>query len=138
MAFLKQFFVLVSIFFSFAFAETPEQELIVKVLKLLSTKNALVKVYEHNPAISLKGSTFTTLSQRCDHADIIYGSNFETLPPSCKVLPRFATDYDVFQKDEQVIGAFYWRKGRPQLRFDKERCERFEIFLPEELVRYVQ
>ncbi|WP_041959526.1 hypothetical protein [Sulfurospirillum arsenophilum] len=137
MALLKQFFVW-GMLLSFAFAQTPEQELIVKVLKLISIKNVPVVVYEHNPSISLQGSTFTNLAGQCSHADIVYGSNFETLPQPCKSLPRFSTDYEIFQKDEYVIGSFYWRKGRPQLRFDKERCDRFEIFLPEELVRYVQ
>jgi len=137
MALLKQLFVW-GVLISFAFAQTPEQELIVKVLKLISTKNVPVIVYEHNPSISLQGSTFTNLAGQCSHADIIYGSNFETLPQPCQSLPRFSTDYEAFQKDEHVIGSFYWRKGRPQLRFDKARCDRFEIFLPEELVRYVQ
>ena len=137
MALLKQLFIW-GLFFSCAFAETPEQELIVKVLKLLSTKNVPVLVYEHDPSISLQGSTFNNLSQHCTQADIVYGSNFETLPQACKSLPRFSTDHEIFQKDEHVIGAYYWRKGRPQLRFDKERCDRFEIVLPEELVRYVQ
>lgn len=125
-------------FISYAFAQTPEQELIVKVLKLISIKNVPIVVYEHNPSISLEGSAFINLDEHCSHADIIYGSSFETLPESCQSLPRFSTDYDAFQKDDHVIGSFYWRKGRPQLRFDKERCDRFEIFLPEELVRYVQ
>lgn len=137
MALLKQLCIL-GMVISSTFAQTPEQELIVKVLKLISTKNVSVIVYEHHPSISLEGSTFTNLVGQCSHADIIYGSHFETLPQSCQSLPRFSTDYDAFQKDDHVIGSFYWRKGRPQLRFDKERCDRFEIFLPEELVRYVQ
>ena len=137
MALLKQLFVW-GAFFSFSFAQTPEQELIVKVLKLITTKNVPVVVYEHQPSISLVGSTFTNLTQQCAHADIVYGSHFETLPQACQSLPRFSTDYEIFQKDTYVIGAFYWRKGRPQLRFNQERCERFEIFLPSELVRYVQ
>jgi len=137
MALLKQLFLGVALL-SFSYAETPEQELIVKVLKLISVKNVSVSVFEHQPSISLQGSTFTHLTEQCAHADIVYGSNFEALSPLCQELPRFSTDYEVFQKDERVIGAFYWRKGRPQLRFNQERCERFEIFLPAELVRYVQ
>ena len=137
MALLKQLLIW-GIVLTFAYAETPEQELIVKVLKLISIKNIPIIVYEHQPSISLQGSTFTNLTEQCAHADMVYGSNFETLPQACKGLPRFSTEYELFQKDGHVIGAYYWRKGRPQLRFDKERCDHFEIFLPEELVRYVQ
>ena len=137
MAFLKPLILLV-FSFTISFAETPEQELIVKVFKLLSINNTPVSVYEHNPSISLRGSTFTYVIEQCSHADMVYGSRFETLPQACKTLPRFTTEYELFQNDEHVIGAFYWRKGRPQLRFSKERCEKFNIFLPPELVRYVQ
>ncbi len=137
MAFLKPAFLL-AFSLTFCLAESPEQELIVKVFKLFTIKGAPVSVYEHIPAISLKGSSFTHIIGQCRGADIVYGSRFETLPDTCQSLPRFTTDYELFQHDEQVIGAFYWRKGRPQLRFSKERCERFNIFLPPELVRYVQ
>lgn len=137
MAFLKSLFLL-ALLCTFGFAETPEQELIVKVFKLFTIKNTPILLYEHNPAISLQGSTFTNLSAQCSDADLVYGARFETLPHACKSLPRFTTDYELFQNDDHVIGAFYWRKGRPQLRFSKERCDTFNIFLPPELVRYVQ
>lgn len=137
MAFLKYvLFWVLSL--TFSFAETPEQELIVKVFKLFSIKDVPIVVYEHNPIISLKGSSFTNIVAECAQADVVYGSHFETLPKECILLPRFSTEYEIFHNDERVIGAFYWRKGRPQLRFSKERCERFNIFLPPELVRYVQ
>jgi len=48
MAFLKPLILLV-FSFTISFAETPEQELIVRVFKLLSINNTPVSVYEHNP-----------------------------------------------------------------------------------------
>lgn len=137
MAFLKHV-VFWALSLTLSFAETPEQELIVKVFKFFSIKDVPIAVYEHNPSISLKGSSFTNLVAECAQANVVYGSYFETLPKECRSLPRFTTEYELFQNDERVIGAFYWRKGRPQLRFSKERCERFDLFLPSELVRYVQ
>jgi len=123
---------------NFAYAQTPEQELVVKVLKLLSYKGKSMVVYEHQPSVSLQGSSFESLTHECHQAGLVYGSAFESLPLACKALPRFSTDYDDFQKDKNSIGAFYWRKGRPQLRFNKERCEAFNIILPNELVQYAQ
>lgn len=123
---------------SLTFAQTPEQELIAKVFKLITINDIPLLIYELKPMISLQGSSFNNLISQCTHADVIYGASFETLPKECQAIARFTTDYEVFQKDEKTIGAFYWRKGRPQLRFDKDRCEHFNIFLPSELVRYVQ
>jgi hypothetical protein len=136
MAFLKWLLLLLSL--SLAHAQTPEQELIVKVLKLLTYKGKSMVVYEHQPAVSLQGSSFESLTQECHQAGLVYGMAFESLPSACKSLPRFSTDYEIFQKDKNSIGAFYWRKGRPQLRFNKERCEDFNIILPQELVQYAQ
>ncbi|AFL68383.1 hypothetical protein [Sulfurospirillum barnesii] len=137
MAFLRALWI--GVFFGvLSYAQTPEQELIAKVLKLLVVENSTLRVYENQPAISLQGSSFDALVSTCEQASLIYGENFEVLSFTCKALPRFSTNYDVFKNDTQVIGAFYWRKGRPQLRFNKERCEAFHILLPQELVRYVE
>lgn len=124
--------------FSTTFAQTPEQELIAKVFKLLTRDEKAIVVYENQPLISLKGSSFELLTHECNNAGLIYGSMFESLPAVCAKLPHFAIDYEVFQKDKNAIGAFYWRKGRPQLRFSKERCATFNIILPPELAQYVQ
>ena len=119
------------------YAEAPEHELIVKTFKLLSHHDKPLVVYEHNATVTL-GNSWEGLSQQCEKADLVYGTLFENLAKECQKLPRFTTDYESFLKDKNVIGAFYWRKGRPQLRFNKERCDDFEIHLPPELVRYAQ
>lgn len=119
------------------YADTPEHELIVKTLKLLSRHGKPLSVYEHNATVTL-GRSWEGLTRHCEKADLVYGTLFESLMKECQKLPRFTTDYEVFLKDKNVIGAFYWRKGRPQLRFNKERCDDFEIHLPSELERYAQ
>lgn len=44
----------------------------------------------------------------------------------------FVTDYHLLEKSLDVVGAFYWRKGRSQLLFIKNRLDRYRIVLPEE------
>ena len=44
----------------------------------------------------------------------------------------FATDYRFLKRSDDIIGAFYWRKGRSQLLFIKDRLDRHHIVLPRE------
>lgn len=117
-------------------AKSVEEELIVNVLKLLKVNEHAVRVYEQSPSYLLKESGFAHRVSECKDADLVYGETFDTLPFTCKNLPRFSTEYEHFQKDERVIGAFYWRKGRPQLCFNENRCRSFNIKLPSELAQY--
>lgn len=44
----------------------------------------------------------------------------------------FATDYRFLNKLEDIVGAFYWKKGRTQLLFIKNRLKKHQITLPKE------
>jgi len=44
----------------------------------------------------------------------------------------FATDYRFLKRSDDIIGAFYWRKGRSQLLFIKNRLDEHHITLPKE------
>ena len=49
----------------------------------------------------------------------------------------FVTNYKFLKISEKIIGAFYWRKGRSQLLFIKNRLERSNITLPEEYQKFM-
>ena len=44
----------------------------------------------------------------------------------------FVTNYHFLKISEEVVGAFYWRKGRSQLLFIKNRLKQYNITLPKE------
>jgi len=44
----------------------------------------------------------------------------------------FVTDYRLLKISFDVVGAFYWRKGRSQLLFIKNRLDKYGIVLPPE------
>jgi len=66
----------------------------------------------------------------------LVGRSFPELPAECQDKPLFSTSYRIYKNLEKSFGAFYWRKGRPQLRFKKEGLERYHLILPEILQRY--
>jgi len=44
----------------------------------------------------------------------------------------FVTDYRFLERSTDIVGAFYWRKGRSQLLFIKNRLDKYGIVLPSE------
>lgn len=44
----------------------------------------------------------------------------------------FVTNYHLLKTSNEVVGAFYWRKGRSQLLFIKNRLKSYNIILPTE------
>lgn len=44
----------------------------------------------------------------------------------------FVTNYHFLEKSDDILGAFYWRKGRSQLLFIKKRLRQQGITLPKE------
>jgi len=48
----------------------------------------------------------------------------------------FVTDYRFLKKSEDIVGAFYWRKGRAQLLFVENRLKRYSIILPKEYQKF--
>lgn len=50
----------------------------------------------------------------------------------------FTTNYELFTKNEQIMGAFYWRKGRPNLLFLRDRLKKADVTLGKEFDKYIE
>ena len=79
------------------------------------------------------------LSEKPEESDIILITNRSTLrhmlkrnraKQNAKKPILFVTDYRFLKESEDIVGAFYWRKGRSQLLFVKKRLEQQDIRLP--------
>lgn len=49
----------------------------------------------------------------------------------------FATKYRYLEESKEIIGAFYWSKGRAQLLFISQRLKNRGIQLPSEYIKYM-
>ncbi len=82
------------------------------------------------------------LSKKPEESDIVLITNESTLDSALRgnrVSNRtnkkpilFVTNYRFLEKSADIIGAFYWRKGRSQLLFIKNRLDKYGIVLPSE------
>jgi hypothetical protein len=87
----------------------------------------------------LKNDKWFEIMPKCDESvNVIIGKKFSDLPEVCLDKPLFATSYRSYKNYHNSFGAFYWRKGRPQLRFKKDVLERYRLVLPESLMKFAK
>ncbi len=125
------------------FANNYEVKLYNKIIPAIFKKNN-IKIYcDIDSKKLLSKSTFFTIVDNCSLADIIIGRRFtkydvNNLDAVCQKIPMFSTSYRAYKKYENSIGVFYWRKGRPQLKFDAKRIKKFNLILTDTLKRYTK
>lgn len=50
----------------------------------------------------------------------------------------FTTEYKLLKKEERIIGAFFWQKGRPNLLFLRNRLQEKKLTLGKEFNKYIE
>jgi hypothetical protein len=59
-------------------------------------------------------------------------------PQQCSNKPIFTNNYRLFKNFPQIIGAFFWQKGRPNIIFDAERLKEQNIVLDPSYDKYIE
>ena len=85
----------------------------------------------------LKNSTSLEVVDRCDKSVTLLIGSFSNIVDACKDKPIFSTSYRKFKKNPNAFGVYYWRKGRPQLKFKRIALQRHSLSLPDNLQRYI-
>lgn len=119
----------------FLYAGEYELRLYEKVLPMLYNKKILKVFPDSTTKQDLQKSLSLTVVSDCNQADLLIGKKFHK---ECSTKPIFATSYKSYKRYKNVIGAFYWRKGRPQISFKKSNIRKFNLQLPNALKRYAQ
>ena len=85
----------------------------------------------------LKNSELFQIVEVCtEKVDILIGQNFHYITEECEKKPIFATNYKTYKKNDNSIGAFYWRKGRPQIIFNSKNLTYFQVPLAVSLRKF--
>ncbi len=114
-------------------------KLYVGIFSTLSSQN-LISVYTNDKEYIdiFKYSKYIKLTSKIEDANIALITNLKTLRYVLKknIKTRykrrpilFATNYKLLKESTSIVGAFYWRKGRSQLLFIKNRLSRYGIKL---------
>lgn len=131
---LKRFFVIFSFLSAFILYGASSESSIIKVIfqALYQKQNITVFVSDETKTIIVKEAGFS-VATLCSKADIVYTNS---ILENCTNKPIFTDNYPLFKENTNVIGAFYWSKGRPNIMFSSKRMEKFNMGLPTSLQKY--
>jgi uncharacterized pyridoxamine 5'-phosphate oxidase family protein len=119
------------------FANSSEVE--VKIYeKIISNfdKNNKVKVYSNDKNILneiKKYSKKLIISNKKDAKVYILSANIENIPDEKIVI---VTNYGLLKDIKNSLAAFYWKKGRPNILFIKDRIKKRNLSLNKEYNKY--
>ena len=140
---MKKIFILLILFYAELYA--LERDSTIKMYQSVFTaltSKLLVSVYTNDKEYKdvFKYSKQIILSKKLEDADIVLITEERTLKSVLKKVKvskskmpvLFVTQYKFLKYSENILGASYWRKGRPQLLFIKKRLDKHFIVLPRE------
>jgi len=135
---LKKLLLILILLQNILFAENNyELKLFEKVLPAIFKIDKVLVYADADAKNILQNSSVLVLTNDCNKATLLLGKKFDNLDNSCIDKPLFATSYRSFKNEENSFGAFYWRKGRPQIKFEKSNLEKFNLDLPVSLRQYL-
>ena len=116
----------------FLFAEIKGLGELLRHIFPLITHKKVVKVYTLPKYYKYFYSGDFVLVRDCEKSDIVFGNI------KCENKPTFALSYYFYKHYKNAFGVFYYRKGRPQLKFKKKILIKFFKKVPDELKDYVE
>ena len=102
------------------------------------TKKENPRVYIHTNIYSIEQYPGDiNIVTDCNKADIALLSTTKNLPPECNKKILFGSRYSHL-KNPNVIGSFFWQKGRPNILFYKQRLKKHNIKLNPSFDKYIE
>jgi len=130
---LKKIFLLLIIFNAVVFAlNDTEIKLFEKLFTTLFQKDVVI-VYSEQSRYKNLNTLHLKSVKNCYRADIVLG-----VSKYCKYKPHFLLNYYNYMDNSDAIGAFYWRKGRPQLRLRKKQILRWHLHISPEFKEFLE
>ena len=102
------------------------------------TKKDYASVYLHRDIESIKKYPGNLkIVTECKDANIIILSTTRDIPKECNKKLLFGSRYSHL-KNPNVIGSFFWQKGRPNILFYNKRLKEHNIKLDSSFNRYIE
>ncbi len=102
-------------------------------------KKDVVNIYtDDEDFIKTKGLVSSVNYTTCKDADVVFISKIDTLSKGCNVKYLFSTSYYLYQTLPEVVGVFFWQKGRPNIIIKSSMAKKLNISLSESFEKYVE
>lgn len=116
-----------------------EVKIIEKILKELSINKEKI-IWSDNKkicqALNIRKLVYTT--PKCEDATIVILQDEENLPKECSKSIIFVLNYELLSKVPESFGAFFWKKGRPNIVILKSRLKTLSIQTTSSLEPYLE
>jgi hypothetical protein len=109
-----------------------EIKLFEKLFTGLFNKKTVYIYTKNKKYINIKSGYLINVD-KCQKADLVLG-----ISQTCKNKPVFLLDYYSYKENKNALGAFYWRKGRPQLRLRKKIIKKYHLQLLSEFREFAE
>ena len=106
------------------------------VSSITHKKNAAVYLYYDIESVSRYPDKLQVVKD-CSIADVVLLSSIKDIPKECESEILFGTRYSHL-KNKNVIGAFFWQKGRPNILFYRDRLAKHHIKLDKSFDKYIE
>lgn len=130
---MLKFFLLFFLSVSIAFASeiNTATKIVEAITSVVNTNDASVWIEKEDIGIKkfLNTKAFTT-SEECEDIGVFLIKKTHPFVLKCKNKPIVVLDYDLLKKYDNAVAAFFWKKGRPNIVFIKDRVKKFNIQLP--------
>ena len=99
-----------------------------------------MKVWSDDPRImtAFREPKLLDVVDGCMEADIVILEKKENLPKECLSRNIFVLSYKLLIDIPESFGAFFWKKGRPNIVFIESRVRENTLELSEELMPYME
>ncbi|MDD5210903.1 MAG: hypothetical protein PHV62_00680 [Sulfuricurvum sp.] len=103
--------------------------------------NETITVWSDNKELlaGFRKSNHLIISDICDKATVIIIENKKELnDDTCKNKPIFVLNYNLLKEVPKSFGAFFWKKGRPNIVIIESRIKSQNISVSKELNAYIE
>ena len=136
---MKKGLVILIFLFSFLYGDDNYQlKLYEKIIPTIFQQQNLFVYTDESSKNLIQKSEIFQLSSNCRDATLLIGDDFSQLDTQCLNKPVFSISYRGFKNSPNSFGAFYWRKGRPQIKFKLDIIKKFNLYLPLNMLKYAQ
>ena len=132
-----RFLLLLLICFVSANADVYTQKLYETILGSIFKERPIVVFATGDAKATLENSNMFRVVNSCENDTLaVVDDGFISLK-RCKDIPIFTTTHRSYVQIPDAFGAFYWRKGRPQIHFRERELKMFHLSLPHDLQRFI-
>lgn len=119
--------------------KTYSSKIIQNMVKVMDSTNTALWINDHNTLSKamIDQHKFKKVDS-CKKANVLIITSNKKVPSSCSSKPMLALKYNLLKNNPNVVSAFFWQKGRPNIVFLKDRLKKFNITLPSSYTKYIE